>query len=197
MFRKIPKSKLKNILENKQSEVRLYTIQNKNILEELFSGRYSVKEENCMFNDSDCIDDGIKYAYDWIKAKGNFINYPIWATLKSQLGKRKSYWEKGNKEDLIQITLKKQSKDIILSDYDMWHSCLNGFHLYDCDIEDRKEIEKSWEDILDVISIKSEYGNPSQIQVCTDDIKFEDVVRITDLRKRVIYENPRINRILV
>ena len=185
MFRKIPRSKLEFILNNPDEYVDLYTIQNKSVMNEILSGVYTVDESNCMFNeDGEC--DVIKFAYMWIKHKGKFDNYPVWSTLKSQIGKRrKDFYYNLN---TIEIKFKKKCKDILLSDYESWHCALNGWHTNDSECYNRSEIIKSWDYILDVLRKPDEvFGSPI-IQVCCNDIKLEDIISIKEVNpKRYIW----------
>jgi hypothetical protein len=99
------------------------------------------------------------YAYDWISKKmvesniyppSNDIKYPVWAWYQWE-GKRKrsdmrkaGYAKRGDK--ILQLTIDVDKRDVLLSDFDLFHYVLNYWYLplgEDDDIEFEKEITSS------------------------------------------------------
>lgn len=187
MFRPIPKSYIELILDKKLSTVKLYTIQHRNVLDIISRTNIHIQQEkDTMFMNTSYWEEGHN-AYSWIKNKGKFKNYPIWATLKSQLKKKKdSTISKEIDKEYVEITFEKSVNDILLSDYESWHSVLNNDYCYqnddDYDINyPQEEIIKSWDYCLDMRKNKS-----SMVQVCTNNIQRIEILRVTDLKKNLM-----------
>ena len=193
MFRKIPRSKLEFILNNPEEYVDIFTIQNKNVFDGLINNKiHTVDESYCMFNESE-YSDNIHFAYSWIKSKGKFKNYPVWGTLKSQIGKRRKdfYYDE---DSTVEIKFRKKCKDILLTDYESWHCALNGCHVFDSENNNHDDIINSWNYILDVLRNPDEIYRTPVVQVCCDDIKIKDVISVKEINpKRKIYESKRNN----
>lgn len=125
-------------------------------------------------NSNHLIFDGeFQYAYDWmasqmhqrIGAAPNGLQYPVWAWYQWE-GKRKrmdlrqsGYAKRGT--PMVQITFEADTKDFLLSDFDLWHLVLSNHYIADNeqDWDDfyandgdcrTDEIVKSWEKIFDL-----------------------------------------------
>lgn len=121
-------------------------------------------------------EDNFKYAYDWITGKmkehslmpQEGINYPVWAWYQWE-GKRKrrDMREGGHGkhgEKILQLTIDIPDKDVLLSDFDLFHYVLNYWYLpidEQDDIkfeEEYKSLGFIWHDLQD-FSIQSQEMN--------------------------------------
>jgi hypothetical protein len=114
--------------------MKLWTIQHYQAYNELIgTGALRADEDYC-YKD-------FRLAYDWMawKMKHNGllpsagVNYPIWAWYKWK-GKHKrrdireeGYAERG--ENIVQLTIEVNDKDVLLSDFDLFHYVLNYWYL--------------------------------------------------------------------
>lgn len=79
------------------------------------------------------IDNYFLYAYDWMKkqlAIKTGINkeyHPVWAWTKRPDLRRCGYLEKGKKGVLIEFEIDK--REVLISDFDLWHYVLNYWYL--------------------------------------------------------------------
>lgn len=132
---------------------------------------------------------GFRQAYDWMGAKmigagmlpPQGVGYPIWAWYQWE-GKRKrrdmregGYGKRGEK--MVQLTIEVADRDVLLSDFDLFHYPLNGWYL-PIDEADDLEFEKLYE--LFGYSFQ-DLGNYS---IQTDDMKH--------LRSRIVSSWERI-----
>lgn len=140
--------------------MRLLTIQHYQAYNELL-------ETGVLRADINYCGDEFRLAYNWMgeKMKHNglipptSIDYPIWAWYKWE-GKRKrrdmreaGYAERGEK--IVQLTIEVDDKDVLLSDFDLFHYVLNYWYL-PADIEDDENFERKytglgfeWKDLQD------------------------------------------------
>lgn len=166
--------------------MRLWTIQSYEAYKKLVDTGILRADKNCIY------DENFRYAYKWIIEKMQSksiilpenVDYPIWSWYQWN-GKRKrrdmrqwGYANSGKK--IVQLTIEADAKDVLLSDFDLFHYVLNYWYLAKDEDEDkafeleyrslgfefndlqnfsiqngnmkylRKKIEDSWDNILDL-----------------------------------------------
>lgn len=103
-------------------------------------------------------EDDLRFAYDWMAKKMKHsglaspteVYYPVWAWYQWE-GKRKrrDMREKGYAkpgEKIVQLTIEVDNKDILLSDFDLFHYVLNYWYL-PADEKDQEQFEKEYIDL--------------------------------------------------
>jgi len=116
--------------------------------------------ENHLFCEGD-----FKFAYDWMTEKmkkrklmpPKGISYPVWAWYQWEgERKRRDMREGGHAkrgEKIVQLTIEIPDKDVLLSDFDLFHYVLNRWHLPideqdDTDFEEKyKSLGYTWHDL--------------------------------------------------
>ncbi len=140
----------------------LWTIQNYTAYENMLKSGLLTANEDYLF----CEDD-FKFAYNWMTAKmkehniipPQGINYPVWGWYQWE-GKRKrrdmresGHAKRGDK--IIQLTIEVPDKEVMLSDFDLFHYVLNYWYLPideqdDNKFEDEyKSLGFTWHDLQD------------------------------------------------
>lgn len=86
--------------------------------------------KSCMYNE----DKQFSFAYDWLKSEFikrkhaielyNTKYFPIWTFYKYYGKNSNEHFEKYD-DTVAQLTLQYDESDVLLSDFDLWHSCLN------------------------------------------------------------------------
>jgi len=179
--------------------MKLWSIQHLHQLEEF-------KNTQILTCDETYMDEDFKSSYDWIITKMKHIdnpykaNYPIWAwknwtpeNAKPDLRSYSRMSEKG--KDLIRIEFEVEDKNILVTDFDYWHSVLNFGYIFptkeseddwcDDDWDDPKykftdeQIIKSWDNIFNLGERKSGYN-----QACVWYIHMDQVINITHFKTR-------------
>lgn len=143
-------------------------------------------------------------AYDWLKqrmedkiGKPENATYPWWAWYKRDLRHSKpdlrqsAYGTKGEK--LVCIELELNDKDVILSDFDLWHFCISNSWIPNAENEEdfdekydwydslSKEEQKrlkfeSWETIFDIhIDFRPWHERGQWVQATFWELRLEDV----------------------
>jgi len=168
----------------------LWTIQAYEAYEKLLQDKVLTADSACIFYD-DIQRDAFQVGYDWMvrqmKKRGlvqpENVDYPIWAWYKWE-GKRKRHdmrsYSNPNKDKIVQLTIKIDDSEVLLTDFDTFHYALNywylpldenesesfekeytNFGISRNDLRDiskqsreinnfRERIEKSWDRILDL-----------------------------------------------
>jgi len=131
--------------------MRLWTIQHFQAYNKLLETGVLRANENYCDNDS-------RFAYDWMAEKMKYnglvlpigVNYPIWAWYKFEgKYKRRDMRERGYSnrgEKIVQLTIEVDDKDILLSDFDLFHYVLNYWYL-PVDVKDQKNFEMEYSDL--------------------------------------------------
>lgn len=116
--------------------MRLWTIQHYPAYEKMLETGILIAHEDHLF----CQDD-FRYAYDWMSNKmleanlapPDNVRYPIWAWYQWE-GKRKrrdmregGYANRGEK--IVQLTIEVDDKEVLLSDFDLFHYPLHYWYL--------------------------------------------------------------------
>ena len=143
--------------------VILWTIQSYLAYEKMLETGFLTVNEDYLF----CEDD-FKFAYDWMaKEMVRYglilpvgINYPVWAWCQWE-GKRKrrdmresGYAKRGEK--IVKLTIEVEDKEVLLSDFDLFHYVLNYWYLPENGMDDdtfEKEytaLGYSWNDLRDI-----------------------------------------------
>jgi len=130
--------------------MRVWTIQHYKAYEKLIQTGILRADHNKQYEDPH-----FRYAYDWMiekmKCKGLVPSIgmcdPIWAWFKWEgKGKRRDMREKGyanRGETIVQLTVEVDEKDVLLSDFDLFHYVLNYWYL-PIDEKDGDEFEKKY-----------------------------------------------------
>lgn len=132
----------------------LWTIQHYSAYERMLETGILVANESHLF----CRDD-FRYACDWMARKMleaniyptcDSIRYPVWAWYKWE-GKRKrrdmregGYAKRGEK--IVQLTIDIDDKEVLLSDFDLFHYPLNYWYL-PSDEEDDADFERAYTNV--------------------------------------------------
>ena len=116
--------------------MRLWTIQHYKAYVTLLSTGLLLANEENLFSEDD-----FQYAYDWMADRmieANIlppqkVRYPIWAWYQWE-GKRKRLDMRGSGhakrgEKIVQLTIDVDDKDVLLSDFDLFHYPLNYWYL--------------------------------------------------------------------
>lgn len=106
--------------------------------------------------------------------------YPIWVWTERPDLRRSAHLEKGMKGVLLKIELDEQ--DVLLSDFQAWHVVLNRTYFdleldEDVRIIEDDEIEKSWEMIFELNTLKQHpnWGPSLDLQGVTGKISIEKI----------------------
>ncbi|MGL5257959.1 MAG: DUF3841 domain-containing protein [Proteocatella sp.] len=132
--------------------MKLWTIQSYEAYEILRNTGVLRADKNYIFDDNFC------YAYKWIIEKMQSksiilpknVEYPIWAWYQwegkhKRLDMRQSgYATRGEK--IVQLTIEIDSKDVLLSDFDLFHYVLNYWYLA-IDEEDDRAFELEYKNL--------------------------------------------------
>ncbi|AFM00097.1 hypothetical protein Desde_1695 [Desulfitobacterium dehalogenans ATCC 51507] len=115
-----------------------------------------------------CFVNDFRYAYDWMTRKmieadiypaGDSIRYPVWAWYQWEGKRKRRDMRKGGHakrgEKIVQLTIDIDDKDVLLSDFDLFHYPLNYWYL-PSDEEDDADFESTytnagftWHDLSD------------------------------------------------
>ena len=146
----------------------LWTIQHEEAYQEFERTGVLRANENYLF----CEDD-MKFAYDWIAkemrkrigAPPEGVTYPVWAWYQWE-GQRKrmdlrrsGYAERGT--PLVQITFEIDTKDFLLSDFDVWHEVLSKQYIATSETDwdafyavhphpTQEDVEHTWSRVFDI-----------------------------------------------
>ena len=151
--------------------MRLWTIQSYEAYEKLVDTGILRADKNCI------CDENFRYAYKWIieKMKSKSIilpenvDYPIWSWYQWN-GKRKrrdmrqrGYANSGKK--IVQLTIEADAKDVLLSDFDLFHYVLNYWYLAK-DEDDDKTFE------LEYRSLGFEFNDLQNFSIQNENMKY-------------------------
>lgn len=170
------KSVQKNVYEDKEPTVKLWTIQHEEAYRKFEETGILRADERYLFCKDTC-----RYAYDWISDQMIArigpppvadIKYPIWAWYQWE-GKRKrrdlrcsGYAKRGT--PLVQIEFEVPVKDILLSDFDVWHYVLNYFYIPENDSDDDAFSNKHKEACKLNWSVEFENSDPRLLQMLSE-----------------------------
>lgn len=178
----------------------LWTIQNKNAWEE-------AERNGILVANEDYVWEYFHQPYQWLagQMKQRIPNYeggyPIWAWPNNKPDLRsRGHLEPG--EDGVRIGFNANPEDVLLSDFDAWHSVLSGHYLditkYDTkydyhnvwhdsneDPSRTDDIIKSWERIFDLEALKQHDDNGEQtLQATIGSIALSQVISVKHFTAR-------------
>jgi hypothetical protein len=172
-----------------QSHIRVYTYQGEEAYQEYLRNGYLAGNSEHLEKDCEWLD-----AYDWMKGQmarripAYSGDYPVWAWAKRPSAKRKTY--KTMADSKYRFTAIVPVERVLPSDYDLWHSPLNGFAVTKTEAEFDSfhgDPKPSWESIFDFSPYKDQeqirwqgMGNRRQIQLCVDRIYAQEIVQIVN-----------------
>lgn len=138
------KSVQNNVYEDKEPTIKLWTIQHENAYKKFEETGVLRADERYLF-----CGEALQHAYNWISEQMIArigpppvadIKYPIWAWYQWE-GKRKrcdlrcsGYAKRGT--PLVQLEIQVPIKDVLLSDFDIWHYVLNYHYIPENDSDD-------------------------------------------------------------
>jgi hypothetical protein len=128
----------------------LWSIQHSNQLKEF--------EETCvLLANKDHVDKDFQSSYDWLVTKMQHIpnlyqvEYPVWAwknwypdRAKPDLRKYTRQGKKG--ENLIRIEFEVDDSEVLVTDFDYWHSVLNYSYIHSTQAEEDEWSDGDWND---------------------------------------------------
>ena len=183
-------------------KVKLWTIQEE-------KGWKEVKTKGILIPKEEFVEIDFKRGYDWLKIqmtqrvekpKKN-KQYPVWAWFQheNQNKRRPDLRKTGSLPSGTvgyRIEIEKDLKDILLSDFELWHYVLNEWCFVLSEEDDEKfekekknksheyiksRMEKSWEKIFDMDFHLKDYALPFQeksIQATFWELKLEEVIKV-------------------
>ena len=204
----IAQSKLETPCSFATSPMRVWTIQPEEVLARL-------KEERVLYADPACITKEFRHAYDWMRTQmGRCLphydgHFPWWGWHTPHPDLRQSgHLERGTKG--VRLELEIDPNEVLLSDFDAWHSVLNCGYLGLTEAEDDawyrrfeaavpnrwawplpepwySDILTSWERVFDLEALAaSEYwqSEPRYIQATFEALRLVDVRKCTSFVAR-------------
>lgn len=198
-------------------KTKLWTIQNESGWQELNTNKVLIPKE-------EFVDSEFKEGYDWLKIQminrigkpKNSKQYPIWAwyQFQDEFKKRPDLRSSGylpSGDIGYRIEIEKSEKDILFSDFELWHIPL-AYRIYIANSEEeqlefeselmakygstdfeklpkkiKNQIEKSWLKIFDMnfdIEYYAKPYNEKQIQATFWQLNIEDVKKVDKFRAR-------------
>lgn len=194
-------------------KIKLWSIQNE-------CGWHELNTKGVLRGNKDYVDKDFKEAYDWMKIQmkqrigsPNHPNqYPVWAWYQHQNAKKK-------KPDLrtsahlpsgsvgYRIEIEKNATDVLLSDFDLWHtplayktfiannekerlefeSLFSDLDYQNLPAHAKKQVEKSWEKIFDMHFQFAYYAEPYPkkiIQATFWELHHHEIVKVDKFKAR-------------
>lgn len=167
--------------------MRVWTIQPLEVFNNLMKdGVYICDKTKSSYLSDELFQDTFTNAYNWLNEKmiekiGNppeGVEYPVWAWYKRYNKHKKPDLRNVGLgtpgEDSVCIELEIPDSDVVLSDFDAWHSVLNNWYIDDSTNEKeydemqarvdalpretkKKEIKKSWNKIFDISYLDTDW----------------------------------------
>ena len=155
----------------------LWTVQHRAAYEQMFqTGTLRANEAHLFCGDE------LKFAYDWLAAQmrervgepPEGVNYPVWAWYQyngmrkrpDMRGPHRRYRARGT--PIVLLTVDVPEKNVLLSDFDMWHCVLNNGYIDVDEADDESfcggqvEIEQSWRHVLEIETAFELYGGAEE-----------------------------------
>ena len=138
--------------------MRLFTVQPKEVLDIINEKGKFVCDPAKSENLANEYDTAFRYAYKWLIGKmnekienPNHVEYPVWAWYKIDGKNELPYFNNSlvNYENQVLLEIEIDDKDVVLTDYNLWHMPLNGCFANMEESDEAWEEKSKWFDSLD------------------------------------------------
>lgn len=181
--------------------MRLYTVQPKEVFEQLKEkGIFRCdKTKSEYLDETDHTNDGFINGYNWLvkimnerMQNPNQVEYPIWAWYRRDGSNEYPDLNSiglGYDKPAVMIEIEIPDEEVLLSDFDLWHSVLNRDFIYDEELTDwdndilvpiGETLEESW---LEIFKIE----NSKYVQATFWELKLENIISVEEFFPNNIY----------